>query len=243
MVLFKEVWMGDVDHGTSPPLHKVNFAEARRAAAEEHSGTFQCLTLTTAIVPPEDSEAPPQSNDSSLLTATSEDEYECEGDRESSLNGTEDQHAAADSNSSTYNERRSEEGFSNKEQEDAGSSAGSEGSGHDVAGEKRTRGKRNSAADTLDDGVVKAHFSTEVQQHWEPPEQEYGEYGVTWWLPHGASVCFLCCLCCISVCCGVVQCGAVWYRTHACYLTPDRHSMALSATQRVRFFQFRSGFH
>jgi hypothetical protein len=51
MVLFKEVWLGKSDHGNGPPLHKVNIGDSHRASAEEHSGSFHCLTLTTALVP------------------------------------------------------------------------------------------------------------------------------------------------------------------------------------------------
>lgn len=175
MVLFKELWMGDVDHSASPPLHKVNIAESRRAAAAEHVGNFQCLTLTSVVVPPDPTEGSlSQSDDPSLLTDESGDELELEG--EPTVSGKEN---TADNTESTAEI----EGKGEPNGQVGGQDKSGVGSG--VGAVAGSAGNSDSGAGMHGEGVVKAHFSTEVQQHWEAPVKGYGDDGVTWWLPHG----------------------------------------------------------
>lgn len=49
LVLFKEVWMGEIDRHAAPPLHKVDLGSARRAQPADLSGSFHNLTLTAAV--------------------------------------------------------------------------------------------------------------------------------------------------------------------------------------------------
>lgn len=197
MVLFKEYWMGvgsDADNGGSPPLHKLNIAEAKRADAREHSGKFLCLTLTSAIIPPLDPEVTTDSEDASLYTDASEDEGEHQNIKNAST-----EHVAHDtaqnthSHSGTTSDANAEHG---SQEQHTAASLGEQGG--DVAtdisvsgGEAAASGGDKEDLDrdrgSVDEGVVKAHFSTEVQQHWESPEGDFGEDGVTWWLPHGTS--------------------------------------------------------
>eukprot|EP00892_Ulva_mutabilis_P006349 jgi/Ulvmu1/4086/UM019_0065.1 len=50
LVMFKELWMGAVEHGSQPPLHKINIGDAKRARPDSLSGDFHTLTLTAAVV-------------------------------------------------------------------------------------------------------------------------------------------------------------------------------------------------
>ena len=58
LVMFKEVWVGAVDHGKMPLLNKVNIGDARRARPQGLAGAFHALTLTAAVVE-DDHDGPP----------------------------------------------------------------------------------------------------------------------------------------------------------------------------------------